>query len=160
VTQEVAKRESREVVIPVVGQVLDLTGPLLDLGEALDDIRDIESQFRAAKRVISDAVLERMDFDSRYTFREGPFELRGDGPGRVEYDGAALAHVLAQLVDDGLISEDAAKAACEVVQTYKPKAAGIKNLLKRGGRIAEAIEKTAEPVPDERRRVSVKRVSQ
>lgn len=158
-SQDIVHTPPREVVIPVVGQVLDLTGPLLDLGEALDDIRDIEQQFRSAKRAISAAVLERMDFDSRYTYREGPFELRGDGPGRVEYDGAALAHVLAQLVDEGLISEDAATGACEVVQTYKPKVAGIKNLLKRGGRIAEAIEATAQDVPEEKRRVSVKRVT-
>lgn len=144
-------------VHPVTGEVIELDQPSGDLAGWLEEIRDAESKLRVFKRDLQDAILARMDRDASWTLREGDFEISGDGPGRVSYDGDELAEVLAGLVEEGLISAQAAEAACETVTTYKPKARGINALRKLGGSVAEVIDSLAEPVPEERRRVSVKR---
>jgi hypothetical protein len=145
-----------ELVHPTSGELVSLDSDA-DVAAFLDDAKEIQSQVREATAIATRVVLERMDRRASWTVREGPYELKGDGPGNVTYDGDALAHALADLVDRGLISEEAALAACEATVVRKPKVRGINALKKLGGEIQAAMERLAEPVPDAKRRVSVKR---
>jgi len=144
------------VVHPLTGELVSLDSPNPDLAAWLDGVRDLESRFREAKRQVHDELLARMDGAASWTIDTGDYKLVGESPALTEYDGDRLRHVLEQLVADGSIGEEAAKAALETVVTYKPRVRGIRALEKLGGVVREAIAACSRPV-ERPRRVSVRR---
>jgi hypothetical protein len=143
------------VMHPSTGEVVSLDAPLEDLAAYLADVRDWEQTFlRPCKRAVEEELLRRMDHDARYTVRAGAYVVRGDGPGRVEYNEDLLRIRLRELVDDEAISREAAAAAVKEKVSYQPMARGINALLKLGGKVAEAV-RSAE-AGEKTRRVTVK----
>ncbi len=153
------------------GQVLDRSsGELIDLREAstdrlarfLDEAAELVSLVGEARAQAEREVLRRMDEEATWTARVGDFELRAPSPeaGMTYWDEEALEEVLDDLVERGLVSEQAAAAALEVETTVerKPKRGGIGALLRLGGEVAEAVaacERRREEPP--RRSVRVRR---
>ena len=118
------------VVIPMVGEVVDLaTAGTDDLADAIDRIRGLESQLRAAKRQLADEAVERMDTACAWTLTGEDWKLSAPSPGRIEWDAERLAAVLARLVIDGKVPREAAEQA--IVVEPKVKQAGLQKLMKR-----------------------------
>jgi len=145
-----------QAINPATGEVHALDAPSTELAESLNALKQWEAQARDFKRLVSRELHERMDRDASWTIHAPGIEVRGESPGRVEYDPELLPLALAELVEAGYISEDAAREACEQVTTYKPKVRGINQLRKLGGAVTERIDECATPVDPERRRITVK----
>lgn len=147
------------VVHPATGEGLALDSPTADLGRFLDEVRDLESRLREAKRLVGDEVHRRMDRERRWTLRDGDYELRGesDEP-KVEWDKDALYGLLLGLVEERTITPEAAGAALEEVRELKLKQRGL-SALRKNPELRERIDSCGEEVPlDQRqRRVSVRR---
>jgi hypothetical protein len=142
---ELARIQDAAVMNPLSGELVPLDSPTDTLGRYLADVREFEQGLRSAKRQVSDELLARMDADACYTAHLGDVTVEGDGPGRVEYDAEGLWHALRPFVDAGTITEAALDRAVERVWTFKSKAAGIKALLKQGGRLAGVVEQFSRP---------------
>lgn len=122
-----------------------------DLGELLRTIRDHEDQLKAAKKILNEEVLDRMDRNAEWTLRFGKGKLTAPSPRGDGYKGEALRANLLPLVKEGVITEQALDAAVREDTDWKPMKGGIKKLLAAGDeRVARAIELSAEP--DERPR--------
>lgn len=118
------------VVIPLTGEALDLAAAGTDdLADAIDTIRDLESQLRAAKRMLADEAIARMDRAVCWTLAGEDWKLSAPSPGRVEWDAERVAATLARMVVDGRVPREAAEQA--VVVEPKVKQAGLQKLLKR-----------------------------
>src|SRR4051812_8842886 len=113
------------VLTPLTGELVLLDSPTDQLADWLHRIRTAEADIRDAKRAVTTELLARMDREARWTARVGGFEVKGDGPGAVEYDAPRLRTELHLLVQAGEITEAAMDEAVEIVQTYKAKARGI-----------------------------------
>jgi hypothetical protein len=146
-----------EVWNPTTGELLDLTAPTDDLGRFLADVRELEELMRESKRFVSQELLARMDKQAKWTFHSSGLKLSGDSPAPVEeWNGAELRTALLELVDAGVIAIEAVDAAVETVVSYHPKKAGINQLRKLGGAVAETIDGLARQT-ERTRRVTVSR---
>lgn len=146
------------LIHPTSGEVLDLhTASTLDLAHWRHAVREWEDNARQAKKLVDAEILDRMDRRGEWTVHEDGFDLVGSSPEPSDsYDAEALQAGLAELVDVGLIDEDAASAAVEIVTTLKPNRSRISKLRKLGGRVAAVIEAATTQVPKDRR-VNVKK---
>src|SRR5438477_2520225 len=114
--------EVRYAVNPATAERIDLDAPSEDLASQLDEAHNLEAAFKFFKRKLQDELLARMDRAAAWSMKAGEYEISGRSPEpTVEYDGNALALLLARLVDDGEVSQEAAHAAVEEVVTYKPR---------------------------------------
>lgn len=137
------ERPGGTVVIPLTGEAIDLADANTDdLADAIDRIRDLESQLRAAKRQLADEAVARMDAACQWTLAGADWKLSAPSPGRVEWDADRLARVLAQMVIDGRVPREAAELA--VVAEPKVKQAGLNALLKRPD-LKEELEECGAP---------------
>jgi hypothetical protein len=145
------------VAHPVTGEVLPLDAPTADLARALDELKELTSRIREVRERIDEEVLRRLDAKARWTAHEGGFKVSAPSPApKPEWDGRALALVLAELRGNALIDYEAAEAALEMVVAYKPKAAGLNRLLMLGGEVAERVG-ACRVMVEPARRVTVKR---
>lgn len=146
------------VVHPATGEVLDLQrADLEQLGRWLLEARELDEQMRSEKRRVVAELLSRMDREARYTLRAADLELKGDGPeAPIEYDVLPLRQALAEFVEAEVITQEALDRAIEPVTVYKPRANGLKPLVRQGGPLAETIAHYASPKESYERRVSVK----
>lgn len=144
------------VIIPLTGEAVDLAAATTDdLADAIDRVRDLESQLRAAKRMLADEAIARMDNDElKWTIAGRDWQISAPSPGRVEWDAEAVAAVLARLVVNGDLPREAAERA--VVAVPKVKVAGLNALLKKP-EIARELEGCAKP-SEAPRNVSIKRL--
>lgn len=143
---------STEIPPATGGEVLDRSsGELIDVREAstdrlarfLDEAAELVSLVNEARAQVDREVLRRMDEEATWTARVGSFELRAPSPeaGMTYYDAEGLEEALDDLVERGLVSEQAAAAALEVETKVerKPRQGGIRALLRLGGEVAEAV---------------------
>lgn len=145
------------VVHPATGEVLHLTGETADLVRWLQEVRDMESQIRDVKRLVTRELIARMDRDVRYTLQIGDLDVKGDGPiPPTVYDGQQLRQALTEYVDADVITQDTLDRAVEVTQEYRPRAAGINALKRLGGGVALTIEQHGRPKENYERRISIK----
>lgn len=137
------ERPGGTVVIPLTGEAVELASAGTDdLADAIDRIRDLESQLRSAKRQLADEAVARMDAACQWTLAGEDWKLSAPSPGRVEWDAHRLAAVLARMVVDGQVPREAAEQA--VVVEPKVKVAGLNALLKRPDLKAE-LEACGQP---------------
>lgn len=143
-----------QVVIPLTGELIATDAATDELAAAIDRVKLLESKLQAARRVLGDELLRRMDHEGVWTVHAGGWKVTGPSPGGVEYDGPELARRLRALVKAGTISQAAMTAAVELERVWKPKVRGINALAKLGGEVAEAVEACKSPT-SKPRRVSV-----
>jgi hypothetical protein len=145
------------IVNPTTGEALTLESSTEDLGRYLADVREAESLLREATNYVSAEILQRQDAAASWTTHVNGLTLTGASPApSEEFDELALRESLWQLVDEGVITVEAADNAVETVVTYRVRKAGITALRKLGGRVADAINQHATEVP-KRRSVRVER---
>ena len=152
---------------PLTGEVIDLVdAPDVELAEFIENLDNARAAVQDAKRIVSDEAIRRMDVAAMWTLRAGPYQMRTASPEpeelygekrRIEYqNGAALREALNRLVDEKLISVEAADAAVETVVLYKVRKGGVLKLLKLGGKVAQTVREHAFHA-EKRRYVSVER---
>jgi hypothetical protein len=148
----------QNVIHPFTGETFDLSVSTTDdLASFLTEVREYESRLKEAKRIVTDETLRRLDERASWTLRTPDYTLKAPSPAPgEEWDEIALRSDLWQLVDDGVITEDAAGAAVETVVSYKVKTAGVNALRKLGGRVAETVNRHCREV-EKRRYVTVTR---
>jgi hypothetical protein len=145
------------VIHPATGEILELDASTETLACWLTEARELDERMREEKRRVVQELLNRMDRDAQYTLRAGDMEIKGDGPASpTEYDAEPLRAALEEFVDGEVISQDALDRAVEIVPVYKPRANGLKALVRQGGQLAEIVERYARPKENHERRVSVK----
>lgn len=145
------------VVHPSTGEVLELDAPTEQLARWLVEARELDEAMRSEKRRVVVELLNRMDREARYTLRVANLELKGDGPEPpTDYDGEQLREALAEFVAAEVISQEALDRAIEPVTTFKPRANGLKPLIRQGGQLPQVIAQYAAPREGYERRVSVK----
>jgi hypothetical protein len=145
------------LVHPATGEILSLDADTADLARWLVEARELDEAMRAEKKRVVAELLARMDREASYTLRAGDLEIKGDGPAPPdEYDAQPLREALTEYVEAEVISIDALDRAVEIVPTYKPRANGLKALLRQGGDLARTIEAHRHPKENHDRRVSVK----
>ena len=141
---------------PFTGEVIDLDAPTEVLAKELQQLRDLDTERKRLVAVVQREIIRRCDFDAKLTYHFPGFDLTADGKGRREYNGEALKKVLEGLLDDGLISRDAARAAIERTVSFKARRSGTNALEKLGGDVAKRLKSAERRIPDEKRRVSIK----
>jgi len=155
------------MIVGDVPSLVDSTGEVVALTDATaehiaatrDRILDLESQLREAKTMMDREVLARMDAEHVWTVHAGPWKLSAPSPAPTDhYDAQAMRVDLVALVDDGVLSQAAADRAVAEIVDYRASAAGIKALVKGGGRPAEVVARHTSEL-ERTRRVTVKRVS-
>lgn len=129
------------VVSPRTGEVLTLDAPLDDLGQWLDDVREVEGRIKDEKRAVQDELLRRFDKQALHTHHlAGGLKLSSPSPvPAVEYDALEMRTALLELVDADVLAIEAVDRAIEPITEYKPRKTGINALLKLGGRVAEIV---------------------
>lgn len=146
------------IVHPLTGQVLDLDkASPQDLAEMLVEADEYKSMLQELRNYIGSEVQRRMDAGAKWTLHAGDYKLTSSSPAPVEeFDGHDLYLALEELVQQGVITQDALERAVEIKVEYKPRKAGINALRKLGPIPNEAVGKhVREVVP--RRYVKVSR---
>lgn len=136
---------AQQVVIPLTGQVIDLSTPTDQIADAIDRVKLIEADLRAAKRVLSDEVLRRMDHEGKWTVHAPGWKVVGQSPGGEEFDGDELARRLRKLVKAGRISQGAMTNAVAREIVWTAKKAGINALRKLGDDVRAEVDACASP---------------
>lgn len=127
------------------------------LADALEHLDEAKRQVADARRVIGDEVIGRMDARALWTMQAGGRKLSAPSPApTVEWDVPLLRKVLAELVEDGVIGEDAADRACEPVVEWRVHARGITALERIPG-VAERIALCRTSTPRQARSVRLGR---
>lgn len=138
--------ETVELVNPSTGELLSLRDAQSgQLAEFIEAVREWEANARLAKAVVSGELHRRMDAEAKWTLRDGPYEIVGQSPNRVEYDVERLRTTLKELVEGEQITLEAAQAALKREVTFKPAKRGIDALLKLGGDVKKRIEACGHP---------------
>jgi hypothetical protein len=70
-----------ELVVPYSGEVVRLDAPTDALAEIVYGIRELESELRSMKAILSEEVHRRMDEEARWTVEAGRFKVSGRGAG-------------------------------------------------------------------------------
>jgi hypothetical protein len=86
---------------------------IVDLAEFTDNTRELASIAAEARKLVSDELIRRLDQSGRWTWRGAVWEVKAPSPeaGTVRYHTHLLRDALAQLVADGVISEEGARSA-------------------------------------------------
>src|SRR3954454_15901157 len=108
---EMQPAEGQLVRNPFTGEVVDLLADTATLAQVLRDIKRLDEEKKDLVKAIQREVIGRMDLDAKWTMHFPGVDLVSQSPRRLEYNGEALKKVLEELVAEGLISLDAAKAA-------------------------------------------------
>jgi hypothetical protein len=164
---EIVKALTAENLLHAAGITDPRIADLAALAAFVDAADHLTSLAKEAKGMVSDELVRRMDKRGSWTLRTGDLTIKSSSPaaGTEKYDDERLADALATLVEDDVIDAEAARAAIEWVVPPPPepywrqKPAGIKALLKLGGRVAEAVLSAAVPTTPPRRSVKVSRTS-
>jgi hypothetical protein len=154
------------ILNPATGAIITLGDAATDeIAEAHDALTDLASQIREAQSLASDEMLARMDRRGKWTAEVGDFQLKSQSPtaGTTDYEAAALRADLLELVETGVLDEDAVDDAVELVEPpklepyLKKKLAGINALLKLGPEVIEVVQRHKIEKPAPARKVTVKR---
>ena len=115
------------IVIPGLGEVVALDAAPLDLANAWEALLGIESQIRSTKREISDEITRRLDHEGRRSMSIDGVKFETTAPTEKRWDMPQLADTLAELRDEGTISQ----AKADRCVKWEPKAvwSEIKTLL-------------------------------
>jgi hypothetical protein len=166
-TGDVVQALTAENLLHAAGITDPRTATIADLAAFVPDADHLTSLAREAKGIVSDELVRRMDRVGKWTIHEGDLTIKSSSPaaGTERYDDERLAEALEALVQEDLIDGHAAFAAIERVYPPTPepcwrqKPAGIKALLKLGGRVTEAVLSAMVPVEPPRRSVKVTRTN-
>lgn len=145
---------SADLVVPATGELLDLDGPTDVLADAVARIASLETDLRDARSALRGELLRRMDTANVRSFDAGPYKLEAEAPNQSDYDAQDLAPVLAELVVNGKIAQEAMDAALERVVSHKPRKRELDRLLTSPTLSDEdraAIQACAKPRTRERR---------
>jgi hypothetical protein len=142
---DVVRRENRTLEIPGTWEILSLDGATDTLAQSISDLRDLKRAIDTALRELQNEVLLRMDSRAKWTARLGDLEVKGQGPGAVEYDALQLRRRLVALRDEGVIEPEAVDEAVERVVSWKVHARGVNALRKLGGDVLAAIDECSRP---------------
>lgn len=119
-------RASNDIVLydPTVGEIIRLNAAQAP-DEQLADVYEstiprLEAQLKAAKEIVSDELVGRLDRNGRWTLRVGDHRdvqwvINAPSPdvGTSFVDAHVLDEVLGELMEEGVISQQAASAALE-----------------------------------------------
>lgn len=138
-------------VVPYTGELLSLREMSFEqLGRVLDEAREFETvTLRGFKREVGDEILERMDanaadgVEGAWTVHEGGYKLSGDSPNQTEYNLAKLKEKLGELVERGVIKQEAVNKVI-VPSGWKVAKRPLVQLAKLGGEIKAAIDECEE----------------
>jgi hypothetical protein len=164
---QVVKALTAEAILFAQGIPDPRLADIATLAAFIDGAKHFASIAREAEGMVSDELVYRMDRLGKWTIRESDLTVKSSSPaaGTEKYNDERLADALERLVDDNVIDAEAAFAAIEWVEPpppppyWKQKPAGIRALLKLGGRVAEAVLSAAVPTTPPRRSVKVSRTS-
>jgi hypothetical protein len=120
------------------------------------------SVVREARGNACDQLVVVLDRRAKGTVRVDGFKITVPSAeaGTHAYEPELLAAALGRLVESGVIDQEAVDDAIEMVRPqpyHKPKIVGVKRLLRLGGDVQAAIEKTRIEKPPPRRTATVKR---
>ena len=102
---------SRALEVPITGEVVDLKAASIPaLAATFDGLAQFELQIRSAKRELSDEVARRLDYFGRRSFEDNGWRVEVNAPTEREYDIDELRATLTELVAEGTISDEKAKA--------------------------------------------------
>lgn len=156
---DIVLRENDDVAI-----VDEQTGEVIALVDASREViaqglRDIELRLNALvdlKRVLADALITRMDANASWTTAARGVKVTAPRPtrGQWDWDGADLAAILDDLVNEGVITLDAKLAACQPRTEFKVLLRGVDALMAIPG-VAERILPARREAPEKPRRVKV-----
>jgi hypothetical protein len=162
---EIIKALTAENLLHAAGITDPRAAELDALAVFMLDADHLASLAEEAKGIASDELIRRMDKRGSWTIHDGGLTIKSSSPaaGTERYDDERLADALQALVEDDVIDAEAARAAIEWVEPPPPepywrqKPAGIKSLIKLGGRVAEAVQSARVPVDPPRRSAKVTR---
>lgn len=142
---------------------VDLDGPLSDLAAWTVEAEHARRIIDEARSLVGERIIDHLDRRASWTVREGDLEVKAASPnaGTTAYDPQALYDTLRWLTDEDEITYEAWSAAVdwENPEPYlKVRQAGVNALLKRGGKIAEAINRCRVETAPPKRTAKVKRV--
>lgn len=141
---------------PATKEVFDLTAPTETLAEWMDATKQLQDDIKEQRAVVTQELLSRMDRACNWTQAAGELKVSAPSPAPTEeWDGAELRTALLELADRGVLDVAAVDAAVETVVTYKPRKAGINQLRRAGGEVAEVVDSLARTV-EKPRYVSVR----
>ena len=138
------------IVVPITGQVLDLTRPF-EVAGALADLRDLKRQLDELRTLLEGVLRLEAQKQGTKTLHLGSLDAVVSGGTRREYDAELLVELLR---DAGLPEERIADAVVETV-SYRVNQLVLKQLAAANANYAAAIE-LAETTVEAPWRVSVK----
>lgn len=141
---ELAIRENPERLIPLVGQLVDLTEPA-QVAEAVTTIRDAKKQLDDINRLLCDVLRLEAARQGTKTLRYGATKVEISGGEKTDYD---IEQLQQRLRDLGLPEDRLAELVTETV-TYKVNARVAKSVMAANALYGDAIGacKTVEPAP-------------
>jgi hypothetical protein len=119
---------SESLVLPQTGEVIDLKAAATDvLAIAFDGLLDAERDLKSLRSQIGEEITERLDHEGRRSVTLDGWTVETTAPTVKEWDMDRLRSDLAELVGEGVISEEKAKRCVK----WEPKAVWreIKTLL-------------------------------
>ena len=116
------------ITIPDTGELLDLSTAATDvLAIAFDGLKDAESDLKSLRSQIGEEITRRLDHEGRRSVTVDGWTVETTAPTTKQWDMDRLRADLAELVAEGVISENKAKRCVK----WEPKAVWmeIKTLL-------------------------------
>jgi len=150
-------------LVPHTGELIEIAAmSVAEIATLTDEIRDLESRLRSLKSDLAAEVTARFDRDrswnASYSHAGVEWKVSTSSDAEVSvWDVTALQELLYDLVEEGLITEEASKRTVVPKIEYKVMASGVNALLK-SPEIAARIEacRTLEPQPNRRLKVERK----
>jgi hypothetical protein len=99
------------LVVPHTGEAISLKDvSLASIAEVVQSITDVEADLKSAKRTLADEVSARLDVYGKRSAEVDGWRLEVNAPTEREWDLDELRATLAELVEEGTITEGKAKA--------------------------------------------------
>lgn len=155
---ELVKRPERWMV-PLTGEVVELTDPTDVLVRRRADAREIAQQLQEYTRVLDNEVIARMDAEKVWTVHADGLKATAPSNAPVEIiDAEGLWFALSDLVEAGELTTGAMLRAVSRTEEYRVSKRGLDALRKGGGALAQLIDRfITEERKDRRLRVEVDR---
>lgn len=126
------------VVDPATGEIINLRDAGIDtLAMCLTDVRDVETNLKAVKRLVGAELHRRMDEGRHWTIDGARYRVSSESPDPVtNYDAERLNAILEAWVREGdsgsvrVMRHEALLRAIETVVSKKVKVGGVKAILK------------------------------
>lgn len=106
-TENAIEETGRELIVPLTGELINLDDATDEIARITQQIREMEQELYRARNQLNAELVRRLDHENLRKAEIGPYVISVDAPNSVDWDAKELEAVLHDLVDHDELSAEA-----------------------------------------------------